>query len=91
MSRVTLEEAREHLRLLHDEDDTSVQVYLDAAEDYLKGFDVIYKTPLQPAVRAAILLVVGHLYENREALTAERLQPLRHGVDALISQHRTFQ
>lgn len=44
------------------------------------------------AVRQAILLTVGHLYENREAVTAERGAPveLPMGVKYLLTKDRVF-
>lgn len=40
--------------------------------------------PLPFALRAAILLTLGHLYENREATTTESLKELPLGVEALL-------
>lgn len=39
------------------------------------------------AIKAAILLMLGHLYENREATTAENLIELPLGVKALLRPH----
>ena len=40
------------------------------------------------AVKRAILLVVGHLYETREASTEGALQEIPFGVDALLKDYR---
>ena len=45
-------------------------------------------TTVPPALKAAVLLLVGHLYRNREATTAEALAALPMGVDALIAPFR---
>lgn len=39
-------------------------------------------------IRAAILLVLGHLYRNREATTEEALVKLPLGVESLLRPHR---
>ncbi|ADW69009.1 head-tail connector protein [Granulicella tundricola] len=42
------------------------------------------------SIKAAILLVLGHLYENREASTVASLKILPLGVDALLSPYRFY-
>lgn len=63
---VTLQKAKEHLRVTHDAEDTLIQSYLSAAEghvaDYL-GDDL--PEPMPEPVAAAVLLLVGDLYVNR--------------------------
>lgn len=48
--------------------------------------------PIPEATRQAILLMVGHLYENREAVSAERgnAVELPMGVKHLLMKHRVF-
>lgn len=65
---IELEEALLHLRADQGAEDDAVQAMIDAATaaawDYL-GVDLSENMPAP--VRAAILLQVGDLYENREA------------------------
>ena len=83
---ITLEQAKAHLRITHDDEDTAIRAMIDAATvaaaDYLNlpVADIIDDMPAP--VHAAILLQVGDLYENRErqadrqlyaSLTYERL------------------
>jgi uncharacterized phiE125 gp8 family phage protein len=42
------------------------------------------------SIKAAILLTVGHYYENREATTALALKNLPIGVDALLNPYRFY-
>lgn len=42
------------------------------------------------AVRQAMLLLIGHWYENREAVTAGALVDAPHAVDALLANYRKF-
>lgn len=80
MSIVTLAEAKLHLRVDTDDEDTTIQIYLDASEvsaaNYLNR--VIYATDvgtdtsgvlMNAAIKAAILLQCGHLYANRESVS----------------------
>jgi uncharacterized phage protein (predicted DNA packaging) len=71
---IDLTEAKLHLRVDIDDDDTLIQSMIDAATaaaaDYL-GMDVedfggSPSVPMPAPVRAAILLQVGDLYEFRE-------------------------
>ena len=51
------------------------------------AFDAAPAGPVRPlpfVIRAAILLTLGHLYENRENTTTENLKVLPLGVDALL-------
>ena len=54
---------------------------------YVAGFgDAASDVP--PSLRRAILLLIGHWYENREAATEFNLKELPMGVEALIDRHR---
>jgi uncharacterized phiE125 gp8 family phage protein len=44
--------------------------------------------PLSPSIRAALLLLVGHLYENREETSAVQTYALSKGVNSLLRLHR---
>ena len=64
---LTLEEVKAHLRVLHDDEDVLIQRMADAAEALVSvylGDDL--PTPTPAPVEAAILLLVGDQYENRE-------------------------
>ncbi len=68
-------QAKQHLRVDIDDDDTLIQHYIDAATaaalDYLNLAAMPVPTPAP--VTAAILLAVGDLYEHREGKTDSRL------------------
>lgn len=70
---LTLTEIKSHLRIDQNAEDALLQIYLDAAEDYIEKFlnqpiigkaDSPISTP--SAIKAAALLIIGDMYENRE-------------------------
>ncbi|AFK62788.1 phage protein DNA packaging protein [Advenella kashmirensis WT001] len=71
---VDVTQAKEHMRVDHDFEDTLIQTYIDAATagvlDYLNLAAMPIPTPAP--VTAAILLAVGDLYENRESKIENR-------------------
>tara|TARA_R100001143_G_C3357653_1_gene133510 strand:+ start:1131 stop:1406 length:276 start_codon:yes stop_codon:yes gene_type:complete len=65
---ITLEQAKLHLRVDHDDEDAAITAMIDAATaaalDYLNMDEL--PNPVPAPVQAAILLQVGDLYANRE-------------------------
>ena len=55
-----------HLRVDQSTEDTLIQIYIDAAQDYIKNFLNVPVLPQNSSIKAAALLIVGDLYENRE-------------------------
>lgn len=45
-------------------------------------------TPTPANVKIAMLLLVSHLYENRSAVTEERMNELPYGVERLLSSYK---
>ena len=71
---LTLYEAKAHLRIDHNDEDELLQAYMDAAEQSVADYLGIELPSAMPApVRAAILLRVGDLYENREGQSHVKL------------------
>lgn len=71
MAIITLSEARLHLRAATyvdspDPEDTIISVYISAAEDYITRYLDREILPVNGSIKAAALLIVGDLYENRE-------------------------
>ena len=81
MPLVSLEVAKRHLRIFFDDDDAQIELYVAAAESIIAEYldrvvlptgealpeDDVHAMNITPAITAAILLLVGDLYENREA------------------------
>lgn len=67
MTTVTLEEAKLHMRVDHDEEDGYIMGLVAAAETHVANFlgDGL-PDPMPAPIKAAVLLLVGDLYANRE-------------------------
>lgn len=79
MAIVTLAEAKLHLRAATsvtspDPDNDLIQAYIDAAEEHVRVYLDRQKIPSNAAIKAAVLLLVGDLYQNREGATFEELK-----------------
>ncbi|MBZ9943445.1 head-tail connector protein [Mesorhizobium sp. BR1-1-13] len=106
MSLVDIELAKKHLRIDFSDDDDTVTLYLSAAETIITEYldRLVYASDgtaptgddgtameITPAVTAAILLLLGDLYENREADTdATGDAVLPKAVRALLAPYRVW-
>lgn len=100
-----LEEIKLHLRVENDDEDLIINTYALAGIDYVENFcdgslvDVLTipkegeDTPreilFKPGIWAAILLLVGHWYTNREA-SSQSLNEIPFGVNDLLFRHRRW-
>lgn len=75
MALVSLSEAKSHLRVDISDDDTLIQVYIDAAVDYIAKYLNDENFPFAPSVKAGCLLVIGDLYENRKGAGEKDVKP----------------
>ncbi len=92
MTLVTLAEAKEHLRVLHDDEDTLIEAQADAATDIVLDYierpgpidgPAWTQGTVPPLVRAAILLVLGSLYADREGG-----EPISMAVASILRRYR---
>lgn len=88
MPAVALADAKSHLRIGYAADDAYITGIIAAAENYVESVGVAFATPIQPAVRHAVLLITSHFYNNREAVTAEAVNAMPFGVNALLQPFR---
>lgn len=70
---VSLAEAKLHLRVSSTDEDTLITLYAQAASDNIKSYlnrdiPVDNNNNVPPAIKAACLLMIGDLYENRETI-----------------------
>lgn len=102
MSIVTLAEAKLHCRIDQADEDTLVQIYLDAAETSAAQFlgRAIYADAnaqgtdtagivMNAAIKSAVLLMVGHYYANREAVATVNTAEAPLAVKWLLTPYRT--
>jgi uncharacterized phage protein (predicted DNA packaging) len=100
MTIITLETAKLHLKVDATDDDTMIEIYLGAAEraamDYCNrtiygaegvGSD-LDGVVINDAIKAAILLNLGHLYVNREGVDTVQKQELPLGIQSLLQPYR---
>lgn len=98
---IDLAKAKLHCRVDHNDEDSLIQGYIDAADDLIQAnldreviaseSDRENETDLvdNKALDAARLLLVGHLYINREATTQATIE-LPMGYWALIQPYRNM-
>lgn len=93
MAIVTLADAREQLRVLHNDDDTLIEAKIEAAQTHLEsllGFAIEEEYDAPPSdLKQAVLALVGHWYENREA-TGENLFEAPMGVWDVVRERRGY-
>ncbi|MDN5416985.1 MAG: head-tail connector protein [Acinetobacter sp.] len=91
MALVQLSEMKQHLRILHDFDDTTIQIYLDSAEQHIKNFlgsDWDKVTDAPAPIKSAILLLGADLYLNRSMQADQALNNNR-AFDLLLNPYIT--
>ncbi|EKU30770.1 hypothetical protein N879_07010 [Alcaligenes sp. EGD-AK7] len=90
---ITLEEAKHHLRVIHDDEDAAIQAMigtaLAATADYMNWTpDQMADPATVPApVKSAMLLIVGDLYMNRE-LQADKQLFANRTYERLLNPYR---
>lgn len=95
---VTLAEAKKHCNIDFNDDDSYVTSLIGVAQDavishlcYDNATSLLTAlTECPPAVRQAILLMVGNLYANREPVAFASASRLALSYDYLISLYRNY-
>lgn len=62
----------------------------DEGKDRVSIIYVAGEAAPQPAVRHAILLLIGWWYDNRSAASSTAMKEVPHAVDALLANHRSY-
>ncbi|MCQ8300894.1 head-tail connector protein [Klebsiella pneumoniae] len=105
ISEEQLAQIKAHLKVDGDDEDTLIAAYASASVDYVERFcDGALVETLTPPVEgetqpreviftsgiwAAMLLLIGHWYANREA-AAQNLSEVPLGVEVLLIRHRRW-
>jgi hypothetical protein len=92
MALITLDQAKRHLQILHDDMDEEIEEKVNEASaivlDYLKVAEDAYEVDAVPyLVQSATKLVLGALCENREG-NASGPEPLSQAVKDLLHRYR---
>jgi uncharacterized phage protein (predicted DNA packaging) len=90
----TLDELKSHLRVEHDDENHLITQLIEAAVEYLSnetGTDWVNTVPTPKLIRAAVLLLVGHWFTNREATSPLQLREVPMGVQRIIDQFRVVE
>jgi len=86
-SIVNLAEVKEHLRITHSFEDTIIGVYILAADDWVSNYLNQTQVPVRNAIKAAALLIVGDMYEHKEAHQPETLSE-NPAINSLLYPYR---
>lgn len=95
---ITLCEAKKHLLIDNsfNQDDEYILALIDVAEDAVaininvELDSITVGGELPPAVKAAILLLVGNLYANREPVAYTSVNKVPYTFDYLISLYKNY-
>ena len=95
---VSLEEAKTHLRIQHDEEDTLIVGLIQQAQTAAQDFcrvsfepyvdDAGNEADVPGPVKLAVLLMVGYFYEHREAEDGASYRTMRRAFTTLLYPHR---
>lgn len=88
MTEVSLAEAKAHLRIGFTADDDYVTSLLEAAEGFVSEIGVALAAPVPAPIKHAVLLLVSHWYNAREAAGEKPSQAIAFGVSTLLQPFR---
>lgn len=97
---ISLEKAKAHLRVVTDDEDALISLYIQAAREFAEKYQNRIFVSGDPAVtvekpgaleEAAMLLIIGHLYENRESVViGSTAVSIPAGAISLLTFNRTW-
>jgi len=86
---ITQDLVNEHLRLDGDADEDYVSYLIEAATEYVTALTQVANDEAAPRrYDHACLLIIGHWYQTREAVSEVNLQQVPFGARMLINQLR---
>ena len=86
---VTIPAVKAHLRIQHEDEDAYIESLIkqaqSAAEDFCR---VSFAEDAPPPVRLAVLLMIGHYFENRDNPDKQVYLAMRMAFENLLYPHR---
>lgn len=98
MSYATLSELKAHLRVNTSAEDTTLQLYIDSAEEAFKNLsgrtldddaDTGFPDGVPVSIKLAILLLSAHFYRVRAAYTDQDVASMPFGFVSICRQYST--
>ena len=86
---VTVPEAKAHLRIQHEDEDAYIGSLIEQAQSAAEDFcRVLFEEAAPPSVRLAVLLMIGHYFENRDNPDKQVYLAMRMAFENLLYPHR---
>ena len=86
---VTVPEVKAHLRIQHDDEDSFIGSLIEQAQSAAEDFcRVSFADEAPPPVRLAVLLMIGHYFENRDNPDKQVYLAMRMAFENLLYPHR---
>jgi len=83
---VSLEEAKQHLRVDTNDDDTYIQMLIKAAEQYVQNTTGKTFDGTNALAKTVCLLLIGDLYDNRQLSTDKASDKVRDIATMILTQ-----
>lgn len=83
---VSLEEAKQHLRVDTSDDDSYIQMLINAAEQFITNTTGKTFDSTNALAKTVCLLLIGDLYEKREITTDKASEKIRDIVTMILTQ-----
>lgn len=80
--------AKEHLRIDGEQDDSSLALFIDSAEEYMTNAGVVEQN--SSLYKLGVLMLVTHWYENRAAVSDDLPRKLELGLQSIILQLKSW-
>nr|WP_299500410.1 head-tail connector protein [uncultured Rhizobium sp.] len=94
MTILVLADVKEHLRVYHGDEDDLIVAKMDAAEAHLEsllGYSITEEFETVPAdIKEAIMTLVGHWFENREATNSGGFEDTPFTVWDVVRERRSY-
>lgn len=82
---LTLDEAKEYLKVEHNDEDTLIQGLIISAENYIKNATGIKFDNTNELAKLAVRLLIVNWYENRE-INTDKANKLAFSLDVILTQ-----